>query len=103
MKRLSFLFLTISVLMVAACGESTDVVESGTYQGTIKEVELEKTEIYVTISDNRTLELYFTETTELTRNGQPVDFSELMEDQKVEVTVERNGKRLDPISVNIME
>jgi hypothetical protein len=103
MKRFTFLFLSLTLLLAVACGESTDVVDSGTYQGTIKEVEPEKTEIYVTIADNKTLELYFTDMTELTRNGQPVDFSELQEDQKVEVTVEKNGKRLDPISVKIME
>lgn len=86
-----------------ACGESTDVVESGTYQGNIKEVEADKTEIYVTTSDDKTLELYFTETTSLTRNGNEVEFSELKEGQKVEVEVEKNGKRLDPISVKILE
>lgn len=92
-----------TILLFFACGESTDVVESGTYQGTIKEVEAEKTEIYVTTDDDKTLELYFTETTSLTRNGSEVDFSELEEGQKVEVEVEKVGKRLDPISVKIME
>ncbi|MCP9200004.1 hypothetical protein MKO06_08805 [Gramella sp. GC03-9] len=92
-----------AIMLFVACGESTDVVESGTYQGTIKEVEPEKTEIYVSTDDNKTLELYFTETTSLTRNGSEVDFSELEEGQKVEVEVEKVGKRLDPISVKIME
>lgn len=92
-----------SILLFIACGESTDAVESGTYQGTVKEVEPEKTEIYVTTSDDQTLELYFTETTSLTRNGSEVDFSELEEGQKVEVEVEKKGKRLDPISVKILE
>ncbi|MCG9972752.1 hypothetical protein [Christiangramia crocea] len=92
-----------TILLFFACGESTDVVESGTYQGTIKEVEPEKTEIYVTTDDDKTLELYFTESTSLTRNGSEVDFSELKEGQKVEVEVEKVGQRLDPISVKIME
>lgn len=92
-----------TILLFIACGEGTDVVESGTYQGTIKEVEAEKTEIYVTTADDKTLELYFTETTSLTRGGSEVDFSELQEGQKVEVEVEKNGQRLDPISVKIME
>ncbi|MCH4822788.1 hypothetical protein ML462_06350 [Gramella lutea] len=91
------------ILLFVACGESTDVVESGTYQGNIKEVEADKTEIYVTTNDNKTLELYFTETTSLTRNGNEVEFSELKEGQKVEVEVEKNGKRLDPVSVKILE
>lgn len=92
-----------TILLFFACGESTDVVESGTYQGTISEVEAEKDEIYVTTDDDKTLELYFTENTSLTRGGSEVEFSELEEGQKVEVEVEKVGKRLDPISVKIME
>lgn len=90
-------------LFLVACGENTDVVESGTYQGTVKEVEPEKTEIYVETSDGKTLELYFTEQTELTQNGSSVDFSALEEGQNVEVEVEKTGKRLDPISVKILQ
>ncbi|WP_300436236.1 hypothetical protein [Christiangramia sp.] len=96
-------FFLSAILLFIACGESTDVVESGTYQGTIKEVEADKTEIYVSTDDNKTLELYFTENTSLTRNGSEVEFSELKEGQKVEVEVEKKGKRLDPLSVKIME
>lgn len=92
-----------TILLFFACGEGTDVVESGTYQGTVKEVEADKTEIYVTTDDNKTLELYFTDNTSLTRDGVEVDFSELVEGQKVEVEVEKVGQRLDPISVIIME
>lgn len=96
-------FFLSAIFLFIACGESTDVVESGTYQGTIKEVEADKTEIYVSTDDNKTLELYFTENTSLTRNGSEVEFSELKEGQKVEVEVEKKGKRLDPLSVKIME
>ncbi len=95
-------FLVIAFIFIS-CGESTDVVESGTYQGTIDKVEPEKTEIYVTTSDDKTLELYFTENTSLTQNGETVDFSNLQKGQKVEVQVEKVGQRLDPISVQILE
>ena len=91
------------LFVMNACGEGTDVVESGTYQGVVKEVEAEKSEIYVETADNKTLELYFTEQTQLTQNGQTVDFSSLQEGQNVEVEVEKVGKRLDPISVNILD
>ena len=50
-----------------------------------------------------TLELYFTETTALTKNGETVAFDQLAEGQKVEVEVKADGKRLDPISVKILE
>ena len=86
-----------------SCGGGTDVVESGTYQGTVDEVEPAKTEIYVRTADDKRLELYFTETTQLTRNGEPVTFDALQEGQQVEVTVEKVGQRLDPISVVILE
>lgn len=102
-KLLKLLGIGIVLLGFVACGENTDVVESGTYQGTIKEVEPSKTEIYVETEDDKTLELYFTDETELTRNGSTAQFSELEEGQRVEVEVEKVGKRLDPISVRILE
>ena len=102
-KTLFYSFFIVLALMVSACGGKTDVVDSGTYDGTIKKVEAEKTEIYVEISDEKTLELYFTEDTKLTRSGSDVPFSTLKEGQKVQVTVEKVGKRLDPTSVKILE
>lgn len=99
--KIATAFLVIA-FMVTACGEKTDVVESGTYSGTVDKVEPSKTEIYVKTSDDKTLELYFTESTTLTRNGETVEFSALEEGQQVEVDVEKSGKRLDPISVRIL-
>jgi hypothetical protein len=90
-------------LLFFACGESTDVVESGTYQGTIKEVEPSKTEIYVETDEDQTLELYFSDDTELTRNGSTVEFSTLEEGMRVEVDVEKEGKRLNPLAVRVLE
>jgi cold shock protein len=101
-KLLSSLFL-LSIIFFVSCGEGTDVVESGTYQGIIKEVEASKTEIYVETEDDKTLELYFTDQTELTQNGNVVDFSVLKEGMEVEVEVKKEGKRLDPISVKVLE
>ena len=94
-------FLMVAFLFIA-CGEKTDVVDSGTYRGIVDKVEPSKTEIYVKTSDNKTLELYFTENTSLTRNGETVEFSNLAEGQQVEVDVEKSGKRLDPIAVRIL-
>ncbi|WP_291859166.1 hypothetical protein [Marinilabilia sp.] len=102
-KTLFYSFFFVMAFMLSACGGKTNVVDSGTYEGTIKEVEAEKTEIYVETSDEKTLELYFTEETKLTQNGTEVPFSTLEEGQKVEVTVEKVGKRLDPKSIKILE
>lgn len=101
-KFLGSLFV-LSIMFFISCGENTDVVESGTYMGTIEEVEASKTEIYVKTEDDKTLELYFTDETELTQNGSPVDFSVLEEGMQVEVEVIKEGKRLDPVSVKVLE
>jgi cold shock protein len=86
-----------------SCGEKTDVVESGTYQGVIEEVEPEKTEIYVKTADDKVLELYFTDSTSLTKGGETVQFDQLQKGGKVEVQVEKVGQRLDPVAVKILE
>lgn len=86
-----------------ACGEGTDVVESGTYQGVIDKVNADESEIYVVTPDEKRLELYFTEQTTLNQGDAPVEFSALQQGQQVEVTVEKVGNRLDPISVVILE
>ena len=103
MKMLKVLGVASALFMMTACGESTDVVESGTYEGKVKKVEAEKSEIYVETTDDKTLELYFTDETKLTKGGETAKFSVLEKGQKVEVEVEKVGKRLDPISVTIMD
>jgi hypothetical protein len=103
MKQIKTLAVVFTLLFLISCGEKTDVVESGVYQGTVEEVEADKTEIYVKTADGKLLELYFTETTTLTKDGQTVPFSDLAEGNKVEVEVKKDGKRLDPVSVKILE
>lgn len=103
MRVLLGIFSVVTLLFMAACGESTDVVESGTYTGTVDEVEAEKSEIYVKTEDGQKLELYFIEETELTKNGEAVEFSALEEGQKVKVEVKKVGQRLDPLKVDIKE
>jgi hypothetical protein len=103
MKFKSATVIAAFFLIFTSCGEKTAIVESGTYQGIIDEVEPAKTEIYVRIQDDKILELYFNENTSLTRNGETIDFSVLEEGQNVEVEVKKTGKRLDPISVKILE
>ena len=104
MKHLKFLIGVFFLVALISCGgEKTDVVDSGVYQGTVEEVEADKTEIYVKTPDGKLLELYFTETTSLTKNGETVAFDQLAEGQKVEVEVKKDGKRLDTVSVKILE
>lgn len=104
MKHLKCLSILSLIFLLGACGGgNTDVVESGVYQGEVDKVEADKSEIYVKTQDDKRLELYFTESTTLTRDGQTVAFNELSRGQKVEVEVKKVGQRLDPISVKILE
>lgn len=103
MKKLSLLALVAAMFTIYACGEKTDVVESGTYSGTIEEVEADKSEIYVKTGDGKVLELYFTDSTSLTKDAQTVAFDQLAEGKKVEVDVVKVGKKLDPKAVRILE
>lgn len=105
MKKPGFkvLFMAVAMFFLYSCNSGTEVVESGTYQGTVDKVVPEETEIYVETAEGQRLELYFTETTTLTRNGETVAFDMLEQGQNVEVTVEKVGQRLDPVSVVILD
>lgn len=83
--------------------KNTDIVPSGTYTGTADKVDADEREIYVKTNDGKTLELYFTDQTQLMQNGQTASFDALKEGQNLEVTVEKKGNRLEPMTVNIME
>lgn len=100
-KAISFISIFAIIIMMAGCGHSVDVVDSGTYDGTVSEAKPDEQEIYVDLDNGKTIELYFTETTSLTKNGQTVEFSELGKGVDVEVEVEKKGKKLEPIAVKI--
>ena len=91
------------MLSLSACGEETSVVESGTYNGTIAEINVDETEIYVDLESGERIELYFTDETTLTQDGEDVPFSTIQVDDRVEVTIEKTGQRLDPVSVELLD
>jgi CspA family cold shock protein len=106
-------FAAVSILalapLVAAEDDSseeirnTSTVESGTYRVTAKRVDPEEKEIYVTTEDGKILELYFSDATKLTQGGKDVTFDALKNGQKLEVQVEKDGSKLKPLSVAILE
>jgi len=100
-KILSFISVFALIIFMASCGHNVEVVESGTYDGTVSEAKPDEEEIYVDLDNGKTIELYFMETTTLTKNGSEVPFSDLKKGTDVTVEVEKKGKRLDPISVKI--
>jgi hypothetical protein len=73
-----------------------------TIEGLVDKVVPEKTEIYV-LADGKRHEFYFTDKTELTQAGQKVAFTVLKKSQKVKVTADKVGKRLDPLKVEVLE
>lgn len=95
--------VVIMLAMIACGGDSTETVESGTYEGSIQEVNADEREIYVQTQDEGTLELYFIDETQLTQNGQEVPFDSLRQGQQVQVQVEQVGQRLDPLTVEIVQ
>lgn len=88
--------------MLVGCGGGIDVVDEGTYTGTVTEAVPAEREIYVTLEDGTTLELYFNEETELVRDGESVEFSALQAGTRVRVTVTRVGNRNEPQRVEII-
>lgn len=82
---------------------NTSVVESGTYQVVAKRVDPEEKEIYVTTEDGKVLELYFSKATKLMQGGEPAAFDVLKNGQKLEVQLERDGSKLKPLAVTILE
>lgn len=102
-KILPVIALVCCSLLLAACGGGIDLVDAGTYSGTVDKAVAEEREIYVSLDEGPKLELYFTDTTELLADGQPVEFSELSKGTAIEVTVAREGNRNIPTRVVIVE
>jgi len=97
-----FAGLLVAVGLVAGCGQQQEEVPSGTYTGSIEEVNADEREIYVQTEDDQTLELYFTEETELLQDGETAEFDALATGQRVQVTVRNEDGELVPEQVEIL-
>lgn len=106
MKKLILGLVLGCTFLLSSCGENknTDVLDSGIYQGVAEKVEPEEKEIYVRTSDDKLVELYFTDDTSvMTSDGQTSTFDAIKENAKVEITVEKKGNKNVPVSVKILE
>lgn len=111
MNKIVLLAVAAALVSVVSASEddsskeirNTSVVESGTYQVVAKRVDPEEKEIYVTMEDGKILELYFSDATKLTQGGKDVEFAALKNGQKLEVKVEKDGNKLKPLAVSILE
>lgn len=83
--------------------ENTQMVPTGTYTGEAIIVDAQQNEVYVRLNDTTTIELYFSNDTQIMQNGQKVAFDALQQGQKVEVDVEKSGESLKPLAVRIVE
>ena len=77
-------------------------MDSGTYEGSILKVNPDETEIYVALDKERVLELYFTETTTVSRGEAKATFEDLEKGQSVRVQVERHDQEMVPLNVTIL-
>lgn len=102
-STLPALLLGILMLFLAACGGGIDVVDAGTYTGTVDKAVEEEKEIYLSLDNGMRLELYFTDATQLMEGATPVDFSQLEKGDRVQVTLDREGNRNIPLQVVITE
>jgi hypothetical protein len=102
-KIIAALLTGILMLFLTACGGGIDVVDAGTYTGTVDKAVAGEQEIYLSLDNGMRLELYFTDATQLTEGARPVDFSQLEKGDRVQVTVDREGNRNIPMQVVIIE
>lgn len=93
------LFLTF---MLIGCGGAIEVVESGTYTGTVTKAVPAEREIYVTLESGEKLELYFNDETELVQDDESVEFSALKAGVRVRLTLTRIDNRNEPQRVEII-
>lgn len=83
--------------------ENTQVVPSGTYTGEAIVVDSQQKELYVKLNDTTTIELYFSNDTQVMKNNQQVTFDQIQKGQRLEVEVEKSGESLKPKTVKILE
>ena len=100
---LKWTVMIVGILLICAgCGHQEVTVDSGTYEGSILKVNPDETEIYVALDKERVLELYFTETTTVSRGEAKATFEDLEKGQSVRVQVERHDQEMVPLKVIIL-
>ncbi|WP_232797878.1 hypothetical protein [Salinibacter altiplanensis] len=92
------------LLIVVGCGSAEDSpMETDAYNGTITEIDAEEREVHVEVPDEGTMELAFTDTTQVLKNFLEMPFDSLNADRKVRVEVTEAGEQPIPTSVTLLE
>jgi hypothetical protein len=95
--------IVCTLLICAGCGPQEVMVDSGNYEGSILKINPAENEIYVALDEKRVLELYFTETTTVSRGESKTTFDALVKGQSVRVQVERGDQEMVPVHVTILD
>jgi cold shock protein len=103
MRAATMLLLSLCLTLAVVGCKKNEPVKDGAHTGTISKVNADEKEIYVTTEEDVTLELYFTDETTLTKDGQPAEFDVLEEKQTVTVVVENKDGKVVPVAVMIGE
>lgn len=102
---LIFGLYSLIIIVLGSCSgatvEDTDLVESGTYEVTVIELDRENKEVYAETKDGKVLELGFTDQTKLMKDGQTAPFSSLIVGHQLEVKVEKKEEQMEPLEVRI--
>ena len=92
------------LFVVVGCGSAEESpIDSEAYNGTIAEVDAEARMVHVEVPDEGTMELAFTDTTQVLKNFLEVPFDSLGPNQKVRVEVVETEDQPTPTTVTLLE
>jgi hypothetical protein len=101
---LSKVWIVIVLLVVVGCERAEESpTDTEAYNGTIAKVDAEAREVHVEVPDEGTMELAFTDTTQVLKNFLEVPFDSLNTDRKVRVEVVETGNQSTPTTVTLLE
>ncbi len=78
-------------------------MDTDAYNGTIAKVDAEERKVHVEVPDEGTMELAFTDTTQVLKNFLEMPFDSLNTDRKVRVEVVETGDQPTPTTVTLLE
>jgi hypothetical protein len=96
--------IVLAVFIVVGCGGAEESpMETDAYNGTVAEVDAEERKIHVEVPDEGSMELAFTDSTQVLKNFLEVPFDSLNADRKVRVEVMETGEEPTPMTVTLLE
>ena len=101
---LSKVWIVIVLLVVVGCERAEESpTDTEAYNGTIAKVDAEAREVHVEVPDEGTMELAFTDTTQVLKNFLAVPFDSLGPNQEVRVQVVEPGDQPTPTTATLLD